>query len=209
MRNLFDTLTSFELKSVTNPRLGNGDQIMFIRKLLIAGVAAGTCTIAFAQDYFDFGKIPGVPDRPAVQVDLNPMLLGLASAAARSENPAAADLLAGVKGVRLRVYSSLEDVGDVVKFVDRTSGQLEKEKWQPIVTVQDDSQVRIFVRGDTETVTGVTAMIVGDNKAVFINVTGSISAAQLAQSIKAMNSGKLLASLGGINAAGVNVPASH
>lgn len=174
-------------------------------KLCIAGMALGTCTAAFAQDYFDFGQIPGVPDEPAVQVDLNPMLLGLASQTARADNPAAADLLSSIDGVRVRVYKDLEDVDDVVDFVNRVSDRLESDAWQRVVSVQDEGNVRIYVRGDEETVTGVTAMIVGEDNAIFVNVAGAISAQQLAQSIAQMNAGKMIASLGQFNPAG-NAP---
>lgn len=169
---------------------------MWKTKLLIAGVALGSGSLAFAQDYFDFGDIPGVPDQPAVQLDLDPALIGLASSTARAENPAAADLLSGIEGVRVRVYKSLEDVDAVTGFIDELAERLERDDWRRVVSVQDGSRIRIYIRGDDEFVTGVTAMIVDDSEAVFVNVAGSISAQQLAQSMSAMGGGELLASLG-------------
>lgn len=167
--------------------------------LLIAGAALGTCSLAFAQDYFDFGDIPGVPDEPAVQVDLDPALIGLASSTARAENPAAAELLSGIEGIRVRVYRSLEDVDAVAGFIDELEARLERDDWRRAVSVQDDSRVRVYIRGDEAFVTGVTAMIVNDREAVFVNVAGSVSAQQLAQSMSAMGGGDVLASLGALN----------
>jgi len=178
---------------------------MFTKRLIVAGVAIGTGTIAMAQDYFDFGQIPGVPDQPAVQVDLSPTLLGIASETTRAENPAAADLLSSIDGVRVRVYKSLENVTDVVEFLDEASERLERDDWERVVSVQDEGNVRIYVRGSEETITGLTAMVVGDGEAVFINIAGSISAEQLSQSmagLAGMDPGQMLASLGQLNFAG-------
>ena len=135
---------------------------MFKIRLLIAGIALGAGSIASAQDYFDFGQIPGVPDQAAVQIDLNPTLLGLVSATTRAENPAAADLLSSIDGIRVRLYKTLENIDDVLEFVDDASARLERANWQRIVSVQDDANIRVFVRSDGESITGATAMIVGD-----------------------------------------------
>ncbi|HUF71380.1 MAG TPA: DUF4252 domain-containing protein [Gammaproteobacteria bacterium] len=178
---------------------------MFTKRLIVAGLAVGTGTIAMAQDYFDFGQIPGVPDQAAVQVDLSPTLLGIASATTRRENPAAAELLSSIQGVRVRMYKALENVDDVVEFLDEASERLEREDWERVVSVQDDGNIRIYIRGNEETITGVTAMIVGEAEAIFVNVAGSISAQQLSESIAGlagMDPGQMLASLGQLNFAG-------
>lgn len=178
---------------------------MLTKKLVIAGIAVGTCTIAVAQDYFDFGQIPGVPAQAAVQIDLSPTLLGIASETTRAGNPAAADLLSSIDGVRVRVYKSLENVTDVVEFLDEAAERLERDDWERVVSVQDDESVRIYVRGSEETITGLTAMVVGEDEAVFLNIAGSISAEQLSQSmahLAGMDPGEMLASLGQLNFAG-------
>jgi len=172
--------------------------MMLMKKLFVVVGVLGVGTVAVAQDYFDFGQIPGLPDRPAVQVDLDTMLLGLASATARSADPAVAELLSGLEGVRIRVYKTIEDVGDVVEYVDEASDQLERADWQQVVRVQDEGEVRVYVRGDGESLTGITAMIVGEGEAVFVNVAGSISSEQLAQVATTFGAGEILGSLGEI-----------
>lgn len=172
---------------------------MLLKQFSIAAVAFSLGPLALAQDYFDFGQIRGVPDRPAVQVDLSPMLLGIASQTVRAENPAAADLLASVDGVRVQVYTELEDVSDVVAFVDEVSGRLEQDDWQRVVSVDNDGKIRIYVRGTDTVVTGITAMIVNDEDAIFVNLTGMLNADQLAQSLAAMRGNTALASLGDLD----------
>jgi len=174
---------------------------MSIKILFVAGMALGAGTIALAQDDFDFSQIPGLPHEPAVQLDLNPTLLGLASATTRAEHPAAANLLSSLDGVRVRVYRTLEDIDDVVGYIDEASDQLERADWQQVVRVHDEHEVSVYMQGDEESVTGLTVMIVGDEKAVFINIAGSISPQQLAQVAALAGAGEILVSLGELTAA--------
>ena len=165
-------------------------------KLLVACGSLGFCTIASAQDYFDFGDIPGVPDRPAVQVDLDPTLLGIAGSTVATENPAAAELLAGIDGIRVRVYKTLDDIADVIEFIDDVSARLERDNWQQVVSIQDDGNARLFVQVRDESITGITAMVVHDNEAVFVNVAGTINPEQLANTLNGFGGNEMLASLG-------------
>lgn len=171
---------------------------MLIQRLFVAGVALSAGTLASAQDYFDFGQIPGVPDQPAVRVDLSPMLLGLASETTRPSNPGLADLLSSLDGVSVRVYKNLEDIDDVVAYVAEISEELARADWEQVVQVQDGSQIRVYVQGDEQVITGLTAMVVGDGQAIFINVAGSINPQQLAQVAATMGAGDVLASIGSI-----------
>jgi len=169
---------------------------MLFKKIVVAGLALTAGAAAFAQDYFDFGRIPGVPENAAIQVDLNPAILSLASAGARTANPAAADMLAGIQGVRVRVYTSLEDVDDVTSFLDRASQQLERADWQQVVRVDDDGHVRVYMKGDDQAVTGLTGMVVHEGKAVFVNIAGTIRPEQVAQLVSQFSSPQSLAALG-------------
>jgi Domain of unknown function (DUF4252) len=169
---------------------------MQTRTLFLSAVALVAATPTFAQDYLDLSRIRGLPDTPAVQVDLNPMMLGLASAVSRTANPDAAAILANVDGVRVRVYSSLEDVDAVIQSIGELSAELTSEGWQQVVRVQDDADVRIYVQTDGQTISGLTAMIVADQEAVFVNVVGSLTAEQLAGFVNSVGAGGALASLG-------------
>ena len=172
---------------------------MFAKKILVASFALTVVSVVQAQDFFDFGQIPGVPDKATVEVDLNPTLIGLASQTTRAENPAVADLLAGIDGVRVRVYKSLENVSDVADFIAEVSNRLERADWQQVVSVQEDRTVKVYLRGDDDTVTGLTAMVLGDAEAVFITVAGTLNAELLAQTMSTLGGGEMLASLGQLN----------
>lgn len=172
---------------------------MFAKKLFVAAGALSLGTAAIAQDYFDFGRIPGLPDQPAVQVELTPGLLAFARETTRATDPVTADLLSSIDGIRVRVYKSPENADDVLKYIEEASSRLQRADWQPIVNVQDDEQVRVYMKGDEEAITGLTAMILDDNSAVFVNVAGTIRPDQLAQLMQRAGDGKLMESLRGLN----------
>jgi hypothetical protein len=173
---------------------------MRIRTLFFGSLALIAAGAASAQNYLDLGQIRGLPATPAVQVDLNPTMLGLASSVSRTANPAAADLLANIEGVRVRVYSSLVDVGAVLQSIDEVSTELTRSGWQQVVRVQDGGDVRVLMQSAGEAITGLTAMIVNDNEAVFVNLVGSLTPEQLAQFMQSTGVAEALAALGQINA---------
>jgi hypothetical protein len=171
---------------------------MWTKKLCVAGLALTASTAAFAQEYLDLGRIQGLPSAPTVQVDLNSAMLGLATAVSRSSNPAAADLLANVEGVRVRVYSSLADVAEVTASIDVLAAELVQDGWQQVLRVQEEGDIRVHVRMDGESITGLTAMIIAENEAIFVNAVGSLTPEQLAGLVESVAAGGLLASLGQI-----------
>jgi len=185
--------------------LDDGDQEMLIKGFSVGVVALLAGTSALAQEYFDFGRIQGVPEQPAVQVDLNPMLLGFAGNSARDLDPQIAGLLSSLDGVRIRVYNTIEDIDDVAKYVNDTSEQLTRAGWQQIVSVQEEGNIRIFLQGDEQFVTGLTGMIVSESEAIFVNVVGSISSEQVGQLAARAGAGELMGALGGINLDGLDL----
>lgn len=176
-----------------------GEKVMYAKKLLVGGIALGFGAVAVGQEYFDFGQISGLPVQPAVQVELNPGLLGFVREAARSTDPAAADLLSNIDGVQVRVYNAIENVDDLVEYLDEASERFRRADWQQVVQVQENGDVRIFMQGNEESITGLAAMIVGDEEAVFVSIAGSITPEQLAQVMARVGDGELLDSLGQLN----------
>jgi hypothetical protein len=174
--------------------------------MLLKGFSVGVLAVlvgstAFAQEYFDFGRIRGVSGEPTVQVDLNPMLLSFAGNSTRGVDPQIAALLSSLDGVRVRVYNTIEDIDDVSGYINDTSEQLTRAGWQQIVSVQEDGNIRIFIQADEQFVTGITGMIVDGSEAIFVNVVGSISSEQVGQLIARAGAGELLGALDGFNLA--------
>ncbi|HEX6998045.1 MAG TPA: DUF4252 domain-containing protein [Gammaproteobacteria bacterium] len=154
---------------------------------------------ALAQGFFDFDSVPGLPDAPTVQIDLNGALLAFVSGATRAAGDAeTADMLRGLEGVRLRVYESLEDADAVNAFVDDASGRLEREGWQRVVYVQEGGEkVRVYARMEGEQVNGLTLMVVDAAEAVFMNVAGPLDPEQLGRLAGAVGVGDVIGELAG------------
>ena len=170
-----------------------------IRQTMLAGLLlCAPCAGALAQGSFDFDRIPGVPDEPTVQVDLNAALLGFAAGAARVNDPATADMLEGIEGIRVRVYETLRDPAAVASFVEGASRELEREGWQRVVYAQeDDEKVRVYVRMDGEEMRGMTIMVLDSEDAVFVNVAGRIDPEQLGRIAGAMGMGDIIGDITG------------
>jgi hypothetical protein len=156
---------------------------MMKRKTTLAALAMlGACGVAQAQDYFDFNSVPGLPDQPGVQLDLNAAMIGIAAAAtsaAHAADPMIAALLQGIEGVRVRAYPSLENATAATSFINDASGRLESVGWERVVYVQEGANnVRVYARMDGDVMNGLTIMALSDDKAAFVNVAGRISAEQ-------------------------------
>jgi hypothetical protein len=159
--------------------------------LLATALLAVASTANAQQGYFSFDDIPGVDAEPTVEVDLNPTLLGFVGEAARGADADAAQVLAGITNVRVRVYEGIgDDIAAMARFVEETSARLEREGWQRAVKVNEDGeQVRIYMKplapganAAAGSIGGIVVMVTDEgasDEAVFINVAGIIQPEQL------------------------------
>lgn len=168
------------------------------KKAAVAALTAWACSAgALAQGNFDFGNIPGVPDQPNVQIDLDGPLLDFVVTAAAQGDPEAAKVLEGLEGIRVRVYEELRDTVAVNAFVEDTSRALEGDGWQRVVYVQDGGEkVRVYARMEGQQMSGMTVLVVDATDAVFINIDGRIDPAQLGRIAAAMGMTDVLGPLG-------------
>jgi Domain of unknown function (DUF4252) len=155
---------------------------MRIRKIAAGFVGLATCTTALAQGSFNFDDIPGIDQQPIVVVDINPMMIGFLRnmAEAADPDPDAPSIFAGLRGIKLRVYNATESNSEFSSFIQRAAGLLDAEGWQQVASVQDEgSSVRLYVKLTEEDFSGLTAMVMDGTEAIFINIDGSINAAEL------------------------------
>jgi hypothetical protein len=165
-----------------------------ISRILAASLAAFSGAVG-AQGYFDFSQVPGLGEDPHVQIDLNPAMLGFVTAAVQATDPNAAEAIAGIEHVRVRVYEQVEDPAAVLAFIDDSSGRLERDGWQRAVYVQGDQEkVRVYLKFENNRAVGMTVMVVdgGGGEAVFINIAGEIDPAKLGQVANAMGMGGMV-----------------
>ncbi|MEE4216099.1 MAG: DUF4252 domain-containing protein [Xanthomonadales bacterium] len=130
--------------------------------------------------YVDFGDLGDIFGEPTVQISVGASLLSLVGSLSASEDPEAAEMFKRLKGVRVNVYENTEVPAAGLDLVKNVSNQLSSSGWESVVTVNsDDEQVRIFMKINDDVVQGITVMVVEATEAVFVNVIGDISPAEL------------------------------
>ena len=159
-----------------------------IRKILVVGLTAMLALPAMAQEdalkafpgYVDFGELTGIYGEPTVQISVGASLLSLVGSLSAKEDPEAAELFKRLNGVRVNVFENTQVSAEGLEFVKDVSGKLSAKGWESVVTVNsEDEQVRIFMMINDDIVEGITVMAVEPTEAVFVNVIGNISPAEL------------------------------
>ena len=157
--------------------------------VVLALVAPG----AAAAPKDDYKKMPGYVDfdrmnvfgdlESTVEVFLKGPLLSMAVEAVRHDDPDVAEMLAGLKLVRVHVFDLDGDLGrDLIEKSDKLSKQLEKKGWEMAVRVREEDQhVHIYMLpGKNNNIDGLVVMVVDDDdEAVFVNIVGTIDPAQI------------------------------
>jgi len=133
--------------------------------------------------YIDFGQLNSAYGEPKVNITIGGTLLNFVGAMAAKEDPEAAAVFNGLKGVRVSTYATAGDTGAALDQLNSVKKKLQSSDWEPVVQVNDDGgeYVQIFLKINGEAIDGLVLMAVDDEEAVFINVLGSLDPAQLSQ----------------------------
>ena len=169
---------------------------MMIRKIVTGCLVLSFSGIAAAQGLFNFDEIPGVDQEPAVAVDINEAMMNIIRGVAQAADPASADVLTGLRSMHLRVYHNGDNSRRFSDFIDDVTVELETAGWARVVYAQDEgSKVRIHMRLTGEEISGMTVMVADGAEAIFINIDGTVSAADLGRVMAALPVGDVLESL--------------
>ncbi|HEY0966429.1 MAG TPA: DUF4252 domain-containing protein [Opitutaceae bacterium] len=148
---------------------------------------AGLLSASAAEPGFvDFGSFTPSAGGEFVEVNLQEGLIKFAARIAAKEEPAAAEVLRGLKRVRVNVIE-LDDTNrkSTTERVEKIRTELASQGWEQIVTVKgrSDENVVVFMKTSGEDVIEgiVVTVIEDDRKAVLVNVVGQIKADQLAE----------------------------
>ncbi|MGK0237477.1 MAG: hypothetical protein ACI92G_000937 [Candidatus Pelagisphaera sp.] len=151
----------------------------FAAAALLCGFNLNAQSVADSNPgYFDFSNFMAFDTEGAkVEVNINGPLLKLATALVRDESPEAANLIEGLKMLRVRVYTVTDENREgFAQSVKEISEKLNTEKWDQLVRVNDgDSNVGIFARMPSdEAISGLVISVAEADEAVFINIVGDI-----------------------------------
>ena len=159
----------------------------FLRTTLaVALLAAGAVNLHAAEPapgFIDFGKFTPAAGSEFIEVHVTSNLISMVSRLARDKEPEVADLLKGLKLVRVNVIGlNDENRADMEKRVKAIRAQLDTAGWEHLVTAQkqgEDVAVYIKTRG-SEAVEGIVVSVMQANhEAVLVNVVGDIQPEKL------------------------------
>ncbi len=156
--------------------------------LLAAGLLLSSRVSAAdtAAGYFDIGSFTAPAKGEYVEVNIQPSLLSFVARLAAKEDPEAAELIRGLKCVRVNVVK-LDDTNraNTTERIAALREKLNAEGWQKTVTVREsgDKSVDVHVKmGSQDEIEGLVVTVIDSGKeAVVVNVVGSIKPEQLAQ----------------------------
>ncbi|HUF71630.1 MAG TPA: DUF4252 domain-containing protein [Gammaproteobacteria bacterium] len=151
-----------------------------IRKIVYGCVVFVISGAAAAQGAFNFNDIPGIDQEPTLEVNLNSIAIGFFIAVIQGVDPEGAELLRGLRGIQLRVYQHGENARQFNNFINDVTEELTGSGWQAVVSAQDGgSNVRMYMQMTEEEVSGMTIMASDGAEAIFMNIDGTITAADL------------------------------
>lgn len=160
----------------------------FKRNLLAAAICTalvtGTTVMAAENGAIDFGKFKPAPGAEFVEVNIKSNLIEMVTNLAKKAEPEVAEVLKGLKQIRVNVLGLTDENRDEVQNqIQKVRAQLDQNGWDRIVTVMKDAEdVGVFVktRGSTAVEGLVVTVIQGQKEAVIVNIVGDLQPEKLA-----------------------------
>jgi hypothetical protein len=162
--------------------------VMCVLMALVAVCAMSSVCVAAElkalPGYVDIEKTDLVGKKaPEVKVTLEGALLKMLAAASAEADPGLGKLLPGIDAIQVQVYSDLE--GGNVPAKARTLGAaLKKQGWSDVVSIpEEDEYIEFLVKSDDDFILGLLGMVAEEDSLVFINVVGTVDAAEFGKQI--------------------------
>lgn len=153
-----------------------------------------TPAYAFEQASIDFSDLSTHYGEPKVEINLSANLMRIVGSFADNGDPELANVLSKLESIKVRVYSLNGELDEANSTIDRVSRELRDNKWETLVTVNDNEEnqkVRVFSKSTGDVIDGVVVMVVSPEKeggeAVFINIVGEIDPEQIGKVAKTLN----------------------
>ena len=162
--------------------------------LLIAVLAAAALTTGCgmtaprsSQGYADLGTFAYAGTDNTMSLSLGPAVLGFAANFVE-DDPTTRELLRNLDGVRVKTYTVGDYDEQLALHIDAISSQLQKEGWEPVVVVLEDSErTHVLVKMDGADIAGLTVLNYDDQDLVLINVMGNLPPQSFARAMAALD----------------------
>ncbi len=164
---------------------------MFMKNIIRASAAIAAISLVTAvraanvePGEINLGKLSPVPGAQFVEVNINSNLIAMVTTFAKKAEPEVAEILKGLKAIRVNVLGLNDDNrDDIQERITSLRAQLDKSGWDRIVTVMDGADdVGVFMKTKgAEVVEGIVVTVLsGQKEAVFVNIIGDIRPDKLA-----------------------------
>ncbi len=120
-------------------------------------------------------------------LSIGPTLLRLA-AKHTGEDPETQAILAGLDGVRVRVYEIDGDPIAVAGRVDRMGLRLQDQGWEPVALVREAGETTVMlIKAHGARIAGLTVLSADEHEAVVVNVMGDLRPEMFADTMVALD----------------------
>lgn len=102
---------------------------------------------------------------------------GLLSFAARhsGDDPETQALLAGLNGVRVRIYEIDRDADQVAARMNRMGKRLQKQGWEPMAVLKEEGEtVHMLIKPKHGRIAGLLVLVADQHEAVIVNLMGDL-----------------------------------
>lgn len=138
----------------------------------------GACGLMAPRSQEGFADLdsPGLWDSDRkLALSIGPTVLNFA-ARHMEDDPETAALLSGLDGVRVRVYEIDGDGARVARRLERMSGDLQSDGWEPVALVRErGEQVHMLVKSQPDAIQGMVVMVTDSvDEVVMVNLMGHL-----------------------------------
>jgi len=172
----------------------------YFKNLLLLSISALLLTsqaYALEKGQIDFADLSSHYGEPKVEINLSASLMKIIGSFADAEDPEVGNILSNLESIKVRVYNLNGKLEKANSTIDRVSGELRSDKWDTLVTVndnEDNQKVRIFSKSTEDVIDGVVVMVVSPEsedseggEAVFINIVGAIDPENIGKVAKSLD----------------------
>ena len=158
----------------------------------LAALLLSTTSVAEPAGQVNFADLSEQYGEPKVEINLTAALMRMVGSFAKKDDPEVAELLSKLQFINVRVYQIADHAATAVASVEDISKKLKRDKWETLVTVNDEGErVRIFSKSTNDVIDGIVVMAVSPGKeggeAVFINIVGEIDPAKISTITESLN----------------------
>jgi hypothetical protein len=147
--------------------------LSIILVLLVSG--CGLTAPRGNEGYADLDSLGFVDTDTTLSLSFGPSALHMA-AGFIDEDPETRELLMNLDGVRVKIYDIVRGQERVAQRIDKMSAKLQRQGWEPVVTVQEPGErTHVLVKMNGSVIAGLTVISLDEREAVIVNVMGNLS----------------------------------